>query len=119
MLICADLANKKKHGGSENRSKLNPELGQVRFDTSQSGAVELFCDGATNDKELIVSNTTPIPFVVEMKLDGEASISDAVEVLIRAVQHWMPLINNLGILAGDDRVATTLRDRLARLLPHK
>ncbi len=25
--------------------------------------------------------------------------------------------NDLGILGGDDRVATTLRDRLARLLP--
>ena len=119
MLICADLANKKKHGASENRSKLNPELGLVRFDTSRNGAVELFSDGATNEKELIVSNTTPIPFVVELKLDGKASISDAVEVIIRAVQHWMPLINDLGILAGDDRVATTLRNRLARLLPPK
>jgi len=35
--ICGDLANRKKHGGSDNLSGLDPQIESVAFDTSKSG----------------------------------------------------------------------------------
>jgi hypothetical protein len=45
-----DLANWKKHGRHENRSKLSPHLTQVAFDTSRSGPIEMFYDGAIKNR---------------------------------------------------------------------
>jgi len=35
LLVCADLANEKKHGKADNRSKLSPQLSEVYFDKKQ------------------------------------------------------------------------------------
>src|SRR5438105_2875907 len=52
-LICGDIGNHKKHGHNQNFSGLSPRLaGEVTFDTSRSGMIEYFCDGATNFQEL-------------------------------------------------------------------
>ncbi len=113
LLICADLANKKKHGRSENRSKLNPQLGNVIFDTSKSGAIEFFYSGAGKDKELLVANPVPIRFTVELLIhDGTASLGDAVEIIHQAFTEWLPLIQKLGILSGDDNETKLLREQL-------
>ena len=114
LLICADLANWKKHGANKNRSTLSPRLGTVAFDTSGSGPVEFFYDGATKQKELLVTNPTPISFTVAISVDGDVEIGDAVEVICRGFRHWLPLIETLGVLAGDDREAERLRAELCR-----
>lgn len=113
LLICADLANMKKHGRSENRSKLDPQLGNVIFDTSKSGPIEFFYSGAGKDKELLVTNPVPIPFSVELLIhDGTASLGDAVEIIHQAFTDWLPLIQKLGILSGDDNETKLLREQL-------
>lgn len=113
LLICADLANKKKHGGNENRSNLTPDVGNVNFDTSKSGPIEFFYSGAGKDKELLVANPAPIPFTVELLIhDGTASLGDAVEIIHQAFVVWLPLIQKLGILSGDDNETKLLREQL-------
>ena len=113
LLICADLATKKKHGRSENRSRLSPQLGNVNFDTSKSGPIEFFYSGPSKDKELLVANPVPIPFTVGLVVhDGTASLGDAVEIIHQAFTDWLPLIKKLGILSGDDNETKLLREQL-------
>lgn len=113
LLMCADLANKKKHGQTENRSKVNPDVGNVNFDTSKSGPVEFFYSGAGKDKELLVTNPVPIRFTVELLIrDGTASLGDAVEIIHQAFTDWLPLIQKLGILSEDDNETKLLREQL-------
>ena len=113
LLICADLANLKKHGRNENRSKLNPQLGNVDFDTSKNGHVEMFYAGASKDKEVIVQHPVPIPYSVQLLIhDGTASMGDAVEIVARGFEAWLPLIRQLGVLEGDAREERFLSDAL-------
>ncbi len=103
LLVAADLSNKKKHGRNENRSKLNPHLDLVAFDTSNSGPIELYYDGAMKDKELIITNPVPIPFTVDILVqDGNAVLGDAREIVNKGLLDWLPVIQQLGILADDD-----------------
>jgi len=116
LLVCSDLANLKKHGRCENRSGLNPHLGTVRFDTSESGMVEFFYDGATKEKELIVSRPVPIPFRVDVKThDGSDVLGDAVEIIADAFKAWLPVIEELGVLSADDPETRRLRELLRPL----
>jgi hypothetical protein len=56
LMVCADLANKKKHGCSSNRSGFDPSLNiEIEFDTSKNGLLELFYKGSLREKELLVS----------------------------------------------------------------
>lgn len=103
LLVVADLANKKKHGRNENRSQLNPHLDLVAFDTSNSGPIEFYYDGAMKDKELIVTTPVPIPFTVDLLIhDGNAVLGDARDIINKALLDWLPVIQQLGILSADD-----------------
>lgn len=110
LLVCADLANMKKHGRNENRSTLNPHLGPIQFDTSKNGSAEFYYDGAMKDKELIVSNPVPIPFRVDV-LIGETDnvLGDALDVINNGLLDWFPVIKDLAVLQGDNPEAKALR----------
>ncbi len=113
LLICSDLANLKKHGRNKNRSELNPQLGNVEFDTSRSGTVEFFYDGAAKDKEVIVQHPVPIPYSVQLLIhDGSASMGNAIEIISRGFEAWLPLVQKLGVLDGDGREERFLSDAL-------
>jgi hypothetical protein len=104
LLITADLANWKKHGENKNRSGLSPRLAEVRFDTSKNGVVELYYDGASKEKELLVSVPKPIPYYVDVVADdGRNVVGNAVEIISAAFEHWLSVIRKIGILNGADR----------------
>jgi hypothetical protein len=113
--ICGDIANHKKHGHNQNHSGVNPHLiPEIVFDTSRSGLVEIYYDGATKHRELLVSNTTPIPYRVDVA-DGNGCVIGHAATIIRAgFDHWLPLIDQLGIIAGPGRDDGALRDILFR-----
>ena len=118
LLVCADLANLKKHGANENRSGLNPRLGLVRFDTSKSGTVEFWYNGAAKQKELIVSNRTPISFNVNIVTnEGSVPVGDAVTIIHDAFGEWLAVIHELGLLEGADRETVYLKNQLKALFP--
>jgi hypothetical protein len=103
----------KKHGRNANRSKLNPRVGLVRFDTSQSGFVEIYYDGAMKDKELIVTNPTPIPFRVEITNGEEgATIGDALDLVNKAFSEWITPIKKLKVLDDNGPESDALRSIL-------
>lgn len=113
LVVCADLANRRKHGHS-NRSRLDPGLGQVAFDTSKSGTVLFAHDGAAKEDIFAVSNPAPITYTVELVL-ADTPIPDAVDFIWRAFLEWLPLINDLGILTADEAENRHLRKRLTQL----
>lgn len=110
LLICADLTNYKKHAGNENQSRLNPRLNDVvEFDTSRSGCLEQCYNGAMKTGELLVTNKEPIPFWVNV-LDGDSNvIGNAADILRSAFDHWLPVIDQLGVLDGAGREDEELR----------
>lgn len=113
LLVCADLANWKKHGRHDNRSGHNPRLGLVKFDTSQSGAIELFHEGATKEKELLVSQPVPLHFSAPVLSGiGDTEIGGAMTILLAAFDYWKPLITQIGALVNDDRESSALRKML-------
>jgi len=114
LLVCADLANKKKHGRNENRSGLDPSLDIVKFNMSGNGAVEVYLDGVMNDKEVIVEKNVPIPFAVNILVqgDGKTALGDAREIINLGFEHWLPLIERLGVLNAGDRESHALRNIL-------
>lgn len=76
---------------------------KTNLETSNSGPIEFYYDGAMKDKELIVTNPVPIPFTVDILVqDGNAVLGDAREVINRGLLDWLPLVQRLGILGGDD-----------------
>ncbi len=109
LLVCADLANKKKHGRNQNRSKLDPHLGLVNFDTSKNGPIEMYNDGAMKHEELIVANSIPIPFSIEILGQNDVVLADAREIINAGFCDWLPLIKQLGILSGDNPESKALR----------
>ncbi len=113
LLVASDLSNQKKHGGNDNRSGLDPYLSEVSFDTSNSGMVEIYYDGAIKEKGLIVSNPVPIPFSIDILANnGDQNLGDARIVLNSAFGHWLPTIRSLGVIAGDDPEERVLRESL-------
>lgn len=102
LLICADLANKKKHGRNENISQLDPHLGLVSFDIRQSGDVEMYYDGAIKEKKLIVEKPAPISYSVDILSKDETIIGDAKHIISSGFSYWLPLIGQLGILSAED-----------------
>ena len=115
LMACADLANWKKHGKNRNRSNRDPKIGNVRFDTSKSGGIEIYYDGATKRQEVLVVNPVPIPFSVEVVDQDGATLGNAIDLIERAFSAWLPIINTLGILSGMDRENEHLR---TMLFPH-
>ena len=113
LLVTADLANWKKHGENKNRSGLNPRTTEVRFDTSKNGVVELYYDGASKEKELLVTVPEPIPYWVDVVADGGPNVlGNAVDIISAAFAYWLPLIQTLGILKGTDRETEHLNKKL-------
>jgi hypothetical protein len=111
--ICGDIGNLKKHGHNQNFSGANPKaVPEITFDTSRSGALEFYCDGATKQRELLVSDTSPIPYRVDV-VDGAGNfLGSAADIIRTGFDHWLPVIWQLGILAGADREDENLRDVL-------
>ena len=118
LLICCDLTNEKKHGDNENRSGCKPTLAEVEFDTSQSGQIEYYCDRAIGAKELVVSNPVPITYRIPVWPDGgrEVPIGEAIEIIERAMKHWVPLVRKLGLLDMVDPETLALRQALNDLM---
>jgi len=113
LLICADLANWKKHGENRNRSEIDPRVETVKFDTSKSGGIELYYDGATKHQELLVANPVPISYRVDVLADGgNTNLGNAVDVIDRGFSDWLPMIMTLGILSADNRESEYLRQHL-------
>ncbi|NQT40426.1 MAG: hypothetical protein HQ581_23230 [Planctomycetes bacterium] len=108
--ICTDLANKKKHGENQNRSGLSPDLSKVRFDISNSVPIELYYDGATKHKEILVTNPTPISYTLDVITDPDKSVfGDAADVLKTGFDAWLPLIDDMDVLTGDNPETKSLR----------
>ena len=97
---------------NENRSQLDPHVGLVSFDTSKSGAIEMYYDGAMKDKELIVTNPMAIPYSVEILAHDDSVIGDAREIINDGFKDWLPAIRQLGILSASDRETEALRSIL-------
>lgn len=116
--ICGDIGNHKKHGHNQNYSRMNPRLiAEVNFDTSRSGQLEFYFDGATKQRELLVSNPVPIPYWVDVVDGTNTIIGDAASILRAGFDHWLPLIDQLGVLGGNGRDDTALRDILFSTQP--
>jgi hypothetical protein len=113
LLLCADLANWKKHGENKNRSGLAPRIDLVTFDTSRSGSLELYHDGATKHDELLVENNVPIPYRVDVVGNGGATqLGNATDLIERGFQDWLPVLQAIGVLSGGDRESDYLRASL-------
>jgi hypothetical protein len=111
--ICGDIGNHKKHGHNQNHSGVNPLLvPEIVFDTSRSGLLEIYYDGATKHRELLVSNTIPIPYRVDVAEGAGSVIGDAAIIIRAGFDHWLPLIHQLGVLADTGREDAALRDVL-------
>jgi len=109
--ICGDLGNQKKHGHNQNASGLNPRLlAEIVFDTSRSGLLEFYYNGATKQRELLVTNPVPIPYRVEVADGAGTIIGNAADIIKAGFDHWLPLIKQLGVLAGGGRDDEALRD---------
>lgn len=111
--ICGDIGNHKKHGHNRNGSGIKPQLiPEVIFDTSHSGVVEFFYDGATKHRELLVTDPLPLRFRVDVADGDRTVIGDAVAIIRVGFGHWLPLIRQLGVLDGSGREEMALRQEL-------
>jgi hypothetical protein len=108
--ICADIGNHKKHGHNQNVSGLNPKLvPEIVFDTSKNGLLEYYYNGATKHSELLVSKPVPIPYRVDIVDGAGKNIGDAASIIRTGFDHWLPLIQKLGILSASSREDAELR----------
>ena len=103
LMVCSDLANRKKHGESRNRSGCYPRLNeQIELDTSQSGLLEFYYNGVRREKELIVSKPVPIPYRIEIQKDDGTVLSDnAVIYLTEAFRTFLKIIDAIGFWEND------------------
>lgn len=113
LLLCADLYNTHKHYDNCNRSGYQPFLNGVHFDTSKAGGMGIRFDGATKTGEMTVANATPIPVRIEVaSRNHPVSFGDAIVVIGRAFQHWVPLVRQMGLLVPPDRADVAILDDL-------
>ena len=111
--ICGDIGNHKKHGHSQNFSGLSPRLAEeVVFDMSQSGMSEFYYNGATKLGELLVTNPVPIPYRVDVLDSAGAFLGNAADIIREGFDHWLPLIDQLGVLDGTGKDDLALREIL-------
>ncbi|MCH8823863.1 MAG: hypothetical protein IH984_10185 [Planctomycetes bacterium] len=101
--ICTDLANKKKHMQNQNRSGLKPDLSEVQFDTSKCVPIELYFDGATKQQEILVTIPSPIGYSLNVITDPDQTVfGNAIEVMKTGFNSWLPLIDDMEVLADDN-----------------
>lgn len=92
---------------------MNPRLvPEIVFDTSRSGLLEFYYNGATKQRELLVSNPVPIPHRVDVADGTGTVIGDAATIIRAGFDYWLPLIRSLGVLAGAGHEDVALRDVL-------
>ena len=72
----------------------------------------MFYEGATKERELLVSNPVPLHFTVPVLVGGDVKFGDAISILSGAFEHWKALIGRICVLAGSDRESTALRQML-------
>lgn len=114
LLITADLITRKKHAAHENRSGIDPCLDVIQLDTSASGRIEYWYNGAVKETILLVTDPTPIPFCIDIcegnglgqpKSDPplpEERIGNAANVIWTGFRHWIPLIKEFKIFTSGD-----------------
>lgn len=114
LLLCADLANWKKHGANTRRSGRNPRVELVRFDTSRSGVVEVYYRGDAKQKELIVTNPTAIHFSIDVT-DGLGGpfVGEAKEILADAFRFWIDFCDTWQMLRTECPEAEYLQAQFA------
>jgi hypothetical protein len=111
--VCGDIGNHKKQGHNQNQSGMSPRLvPEITFDTSRSGVVEYYYDGATKHQELLVSAPVAIPYRVAVADAAGTEIGTAGDIIRAGFDHWLPLIDQLGVLAAGGRDDLALRDVL-------
>jgi hypothetical protein len=76
---------------------------EIAFDTSRSALLEFYYNGATKQRELLVTNTVPIPYGVDVADGTGAVIGNAADIIRAGFDHWLPLIKQLDVLAGAER----------------
>ncbi len=118
--LCADLFNLKKHGENRNRSGLDPEIGEIAYNLDQSGVVEIYYDGLTKQKELLVSNPAPITVVADIRSRAtKEKVGYITEVIVQAFQAWVPLVRTSGALATADGETKAVSSAIRSLLPEQ
>lgn len=130
LLICGDLVNKKKHGGNDNGSGMDPWLDPVvSFDTSKSDAIEILYNGSLKELAMLVTNASPIPFWMDVYADARTErmkqrpydpdkrIGRAADIIWNGFRHWIPFIARYGILKDDGEDDAERRALRELLLP--
>ena len=108
LLVCGDLFNYKKHGGSQNRSKLSPELSGMRLQTAGQ-PIRLRYDGKMKTGEL----GRAVPYAIEIHCSENRTLGDAVKFIAKAFSVWIPIMEQIGLLDRQDAVESVLLDELA------
>lgn len=114
LLVCCDLIDSKKHGGSSNRSGYAPCVGGISF--QPDGMTALRYDGALKASDIRVMKPNPIPYTVEIVSgDGKATFGPAIDLICQAFEQWQVVMVKTDLLAGNDVENTQLRRLLSRL----
>jgi hypothetical protein len=116
LMLCADLYNAKKHGENRNRSGVDPVVSGVHLDTSTSGILGIWYDGARKIGDILTTNATPVPWGIEiLSSDGTYSFGDAVVVVTRAFHYWFPFVRQLGVMDAQDPEWQALLEDLTKI----
>jgi hypothetical protein len=116
LLLCADLYNTHKHYDDCDRSRYQPFLNGVQFDTSRAGVLAIRFDGARQLGELMVENKTPVPLRIEIhSRNQQVCFGDAIVIVGRAFRHWLSIIRSMGILSASDVVDKAILHDLAKI----
>jgi len=72
----------------------------------------MYYDGATKQQELLVSNPVPIPFRIDVVDPSEVVLGNSTGIIRDGFDHWLPLVEKLGVLAGAGKEDLALREVL-------
>lgn len=135
LLIAGDLTNHKKHIKFGTLSGTRPTVDRVCFDTSNSGTVELFYDGAAKRAAILTSHPSPINFRVPimravdgpMAIDSEAwrdmeELGSSAKIMANALLAWRDTFSEIGLFDDCDSNPETKwicdqLDSISELLP--
>lgn len=110
LMILADISNRAKHGGHDNRSGRDPFVGIARLDLGASGEIEFRYDGASKSLQLLVSEPSPIrvslPVIANYKENWNEPLSDhsatgeLSDIAQRAMICWRTLMSDHSFLSA-------------------